>query len=615
MYNVKQIKPDMFWVGGNDRRLALFESAFPVPEGMSYNAYLVLDEKTVLLDCVDRAVSGLFFENISFLLKDRPLDYVIINHVESDHAGTLQDLVSRYPAVKIVCTAAAMAMLQQFFTFDVTSHTIPVKDGEALATGRHSFRFFTAPMVHWPEVMVSYDETDHVLYSADAFGSFGAVNGNIFADELDFERRYLNEARRYYTNIVGKYGDQVQALLQKASGLALELVCPLHGPVWRKDIGWYLEKYQRWSTYTPEENAVMIAYASVYGNTENAASILASLLAERGVKNIAVYDVSVTDLSVIVAEAFRCSHLVFATTTYNAGIFVNMETLLHALEHHKLQNRTVSLIENGSWAPTAANLIKDILSSLKNITILEPVVSLLSSVKTAEHTQLTTLADTIVASIPQETLPAYNATAAAVDNTAFFKLSYGLFLLTAKEGDKDNGCIINTVMQITDTPKRISFTVNKHNFTHDMVMKTGIFTVSILSTETPFSLFQCFGFQSGLTVDKFAGIPEKKRGANGLIYDPRYANSFISGKVISTSDYGTHTLFVADVTEAAVLNLTPSLTYQYYFDHIKPKPPVAAAKKKGYICKICGYIHEAEELPPDFICPLCKHGAADFERL
>lgn len=605
----------MFWVGGNDRRLARFEAAFPIPCGISYNAYLVLDEKTVLLDCVDKAISGLFFENISFLLKERPLDYVIINHVESDHAGTLQELVYLYPQVTIVCSTAALTMLKQFFTFDVRERAVTVKEGESLKAGRHTFKFVSAPMVHWPEVMVSYDASDKILYSADAFGTFGAINGSIFADEVNFEQHYLSEARRYYANIVGKYGDQVQALLQKAAGLDIAMICPLHGPVWRKDIGWYIEKYQRWSSYTPEENAVMIAYASVYGNTENAVGILSSFLDELGVKNIVIYDVSVTDPSVIVAEAFRCSHLVFASTTYNAGIFINMENVLLALQHHRIQNRKVAFIENGSWATTSGSLMKDIFSSLNKITLIEPLVSIKSSVKAKEYEQLKELAASLASSMPKEAVPVHDVKVSAIDNGAFFKLSYGLFLLSAKDGDKDNACIINTVIQITDTPKRICIAVNKNNFTHDMLLKTGIFNVSVLNIEAPFSFFKHFGFQSGRDIDKFADAPFSKRSVNGLLYDIMYANSFISGKVINTSDYGTHTLFVADVREAATLSLTPSLTYQYYFDHVKPKPAAAASKKKGYICKICGYIHESDELPPDFICPLCKHCASDFEKL
>ena len=615
MYCVKNIKDDIFWVGGNDRRLALFESVFPIPRGVSYNAYVVLDEKTVLLDTVDKAVSGQFFENLEHVLAGRKLDYVIVNHMEPDHAATLGELVLRHPEVTVVCNAKIVVMIRQFFDFDLDSRLMTVKEGDTLSTGRHTFAFVMAPMVHWPEVMVTYDATDKVLFSADAFGTFGALSGGIFADEYNFERDWLDDARRYYTNIVGKYGTQVQALLKKAAGIEIETICPLHGPVWRKNLSWFIEKYVKWATYTPEDQAVMIAYSSVYGNTENAAEILAARLSERGVRNIAMYDVSVTHPSVIVAEAFRCSHLVFATTTYNAGIFINMETALHDIVAHNLQKRTVALIENGSWAPTAAGLMRNLLGSLKEITFLDNTVTVRSSVKEEQRQQLCDLADAIACSVlPEGACPNAALTEHKVDPTAMFKLSYGLFVLTARDGDRDNGCIINTVMQITDTPKRISIAVNKANYTHDLIAKTGVFTISVLSQEAPFKVFEQYGFQSGRKVDKFAG-QDLPRTANGLLYLPQVSNAVISGKVVATEEYETHTVFFADVTEAAVLSDVPSMTYAYYFEHVKPKPQPTVEKKKGWVCKICGYVYEGENLPADFVCPLCKHGAEDFEPL
>ncbi|MDD4511134.1 MAG: FprA family A-type flavoprotein, partial [Oscillospiraceae bacterium] len=327
MYCVKKITDDMSWIGGSDRRLALFENVFPIPRGVSYNAYVVLDEKTVLLDTVDKAVSSQFFENLAHVLDGRQLDYLVVNHMEPDHCGTMSELVLRYPEVKIVANAKTVTMIKQFFDFEIDSRVIVVKEGDTLSTGRHTFTFVMAPMVHWPEAMVTYDITDKILYSSDAFGTFGAINGNLFADEVDFETEWLPDARRYYTNIVGKYGTQVQALLKKAANLEINMICSLHGPVWRKNIGWFIDKYLKWSSYTPEDQAVMIVYGSIYGNTENAANILASKLADAGVRNIAMYDASVTHPSVIVSEAFRCSHLVFASATYNAGIFCNMETV------------------------------------------------------------------------------------------------------------------------------------------------------------------------------------------------------------------------------------------------------------------------------------------------
>jgi flavorubredoxin/flavin reductase (DIM6/NTAB) family NADH-FMN oxidoreductase RutF len=611
MHHAISIREDLFWVGGNDRRLALFENVFPIPRGVSYNAYVLLDEKTVLFDTVDKSVSGVFFESLAHVLAGRKLDYLIVNHMEPDHAATMEELVLRYPEVTIVTNAKAVAMIRQFFLFDVDARCKVVAEGDTLTTGRHTLAFLMAPMVHWPEAMVTYDATTKTLFSADAFGTFGALSGNLFADEVDFERDWLDDARRYYVNIVGKYGTQVQALLKKAATVDIDMICPLHGPVWRTNLSWFIEKYQRWSTYTPEDNAVMIAYASVYGNTENAANILASKLAARGVKKIAMYDVSATHPSVIVSEAFRCSHLVFASTTYNAGIFCNMETALLDIAAHNLQNRTVALIENGSWAATAGKLMAELLGKLKNITVLDNKLTIKSSLKEGQLAALDGLADAIAASLKKEAEPA--PTPAQVESNAMFKLSYGLFVLTARDGAKDNGCIINTAQQLTSAPMRISITVNKANYTHDMIEKTGAFNISVLTEGAPFGLFKQYGFQSGRTADKLSG--GEPRTENGIAYLSEHANAVISGKVISTVDCGTHTLFIADVTEAHVLSAEPSVTYAYYFAHIKPKPQPAAEKKKGFVCKICGYVYEGETLPPDFICPLCKHGAEDFEPL
>ena len=618
MYCVKNVTPDLIYVGGSDRRLALFENVYPIPRGVSYNSYLMLDEKTVLLDTVDHSVSGLFFENVEHALGGRELDYLIVNHMEPDHCREIPGIVARWPGVKLVCNQKTLNMMGQFFDFDAASRAIVVKEGDTLSTGRHTFTFVMAPMVHWPEVMVTYDLTDKILFSADAFGTFGALSGNIFADEVNFETDWLPDARRYYTNIVGKYDKQVQALLRKASGLDISMICPLHGPIWRSDIAWFVDKYVHWSTYTPEEDAVMIAYASVYGGTENAANILASRLSDLGVRNIAMYDVSVTHSSYIVAEAFRCSHLVFASTTYNACMFLNMETVITDLIAHNLQKRTIALIENGSWAPTAGELMSSLLGQIKNTTILGNPLRIKSSVKADNVAQLNALAEEIAASM-NIAKPAADAAApvdeAAVDPQTLFKLSYGLFVVSSRNGDRDNGCIINTVMQVTDTPKRIAIAVNKANYTHDMIHASGVFNLSVLSQDAPFGLFKRFGFQSGRDADKFAGLDGVQRAVNGVTYITGPANALISGRVISEQDLGTHTLFVADVTEARTLSSVPSATYTYYFDHIKPKPQPADTVKKGWVCKICGYVYEGETLPADFICPLCKHGAEDFEPL
>ena len=399
MYCTKKITDDMFWVGGNDRRISLFENVFPVPDGVSYNSYLINDEKTVLLDTTDHSIGNLFIENVCHVLNGKKLDYLIINHMEPDHCSLINDIVIRYPDVKIVGNSKTITMIKQFFNFDIDSHAVVIQEGEELCTGRHTLQFIMAPMVHWPEAMVTYDKTDKILYSADAFGTFGAINGNLFADEMDFEHKKLDDARRYYTNIVGKYGAQVQTLLKKTSSVEIKMICPLHGPVWRENINWFIEKYQKWSTYTPENNSVMIAYASIYGNTANAAEILASKLSDLGVKDFVVYDVSSVDPSVIVSEAFRCSHIVFASSTYNAGIFCNMETVLTDLKAHNLQNRTVAVIQNGSWAPASGKLIRDILSGMKNMTILENAITIKSSLKENQIEEIDVLAASIVNSM------------------------------------------------------------------------------------------------------------------------------------------------------------------------------------------------------------------------
>ena len=395
MYCYRKVTDDLYWIGGNDRRLALFEGVYQIPRGVSYNSYLLMDEKTVLLDTVDKAVKGVFFENIEKVLDGRKLDYLVVHHMEPDHSEAIWEVVMRYPEVKIVCNAKIAQMMKQFFSFDVDARVVLVKEGDTFHTGKHNLVFVSAPMVHWPEVMVSYDTTDKILFSADAFGTFGALNGALFADEVDFPRDYLDEARRYYTNIVGKYGVQVQALLKKAATLDIQMICPLHGFVWRKDIGWYLDKYMHWSSYTPEEQGVVIAYASIYGNTANAADLLACRLRERGVRT-EVFDVSVTPASEIIAAAFKYSHLVFAAPTYNSGVFVTMEALLMDLAEHNIQNRTVAFMENGTWAATSARQMGAMLEKCKNLTVLEQKVTIKSSLTEQQMAEIEALADALV---------------------------------------------------------------------------------------------------------------------------------------------------------------------------------------------------------------------------
>ena len=393
MHSTRKVKDDLIYVGGSDRRLSRFENLFPIPKGVSYNSYVLLDEKTVLFDTADESISRQYIENVVHALNGRPLDYMVVQHMEPDHCAMIDDMLRRYPEAKMVCSAKAVGMFAQFYGTDVAARALVVKEGDELSTGEHTLHFVMAPMVHWPEVMVTYDEKDKILFSADAFGTFGALAGNIFNDEITFDTTWMNDARRYYTNIVGKYGVQVQALLKKAASLDIEMICPLHGPIWRKDLGLLLEKYQKWSTYEPEDKTVMIAYATMYGNTENAANVLAGMLADKGVKNIAMYDVSETDVSELVAESFRCSHLVLAAPTYNSGIQPKMEAYLSDIKALNLQNRTVAVIDNGTWAATAGKQMIGTLEGMKNMTILENTISIKSALAENQLGALEALAD------------------------------------------------------------------------------------------------------------------------------------------------------------------------------------------------------------------------------
>ena len=618
MYCTRKVLDDLIWVGADDRRLACFEGVYGVPDGVSYNSYLLLDEKTVLFDTVDKAVGAVFLENVAHALDGRKLDYLLISHMEPDHAATIETLCLHYPEAQIICNAKIQTMLAQFFALDLSGRLHVVKEGDSLSVGKHELTFVNAPMVHWPEVMMTYDKTDKILFSADAFGTFGALNGRLFADEGDFMGEQLDEARRYYTNIVGKYGPQVQAVLKKAAGLDIAYVCPLHGPVWRKHFGDFLEKYLQWSSYTPEEKSVLIAYASVYGHTENAANILAAKLVERGVR-VRMYDTSVTPASYILSDAFRCSHLVFAATTYNAGVFVTMENLLHDIANHNLQGRKIAIMENGSWAPTSGKLMREMLSGLKNTEFIGDNITIRSALAENQMGELDALADAIAADLRPAAAPVQESEAPAaldVDNDVFKRFSYGVEVLTTRVDGKDYGCIINTAGQVASCdPKKITISVIKKNNTCDMVAKAGKFNISILTQDAPYKLFQRFGFQSGRDVDKFADVSYTERMANGIRYIPEYTNAVLSCEVIDVKDVETQVLYIANVVEAKVLSSAPSCTYAYYHAHIKPKKNPAPERGEGYVCKVCGYFHEGSELPDDFVCPLCKHGKDDFEHV
>ena len=402
MYCTRAVSDAVTWVGGNDRRLSLFENLFPIPRGVTYNSYLILDEKTALIDTVDASISRQFLENIMHTLAGRHLDYLVVNHMEPDHCANIEELLLRFPELKVVGNAKTFTLMRQFYDFDLEGRIITVVENDTLSLGAHTLRFVFTPMVHWPEVMLTYEEHEHILFSADAFGSFGALNGHLFDDEIDFECGWMADTRRYYGNIVGKYGPQVQAALNKLSGVEIRMVCPLHGPVWRSGLDRLLDKYRHWSTYTPEERSVAVFYGSMYGDTENAVNILTSRLAEAGVKNIAVYDVSSTHVSTMIAEVFRCSHLVLAAPTYNTGVYPAMLNLLHDMKALNLQNRTVALMENGSWAPSCARQMRALLEEMKSMEILEPVVTLKSALKDDSLAQLDALRDALIASLMAE---------------------------------------------------------------------------------------------------------------------------------------------------------------------------------------------------------------------
>ncbi|MCF6466065.1 FprA family A-type flavoprotein [Clostridium sp. Cult2] len=398
MYNVRKVTKDLYWVGGNDRRLVLFENIHPIPEGISYNSYLLLDEKTVLLDTVDWSVCRKFVENIKYVLGDRPLDYMVINHMEPDHAACIEEIICRYPDVKIIGNKKTFDFMRQF-DFKVDENIIEVKDGDTMSFGKHEFIFISAPMVHWPETMATFDTTNGVLFSADAFGTFGSLDGKLFNDEMDFDRDFLIPARRYYTNIVGKYGPQVQALLKKAGNLDIKYICPLHGPVWRTDLDYFIDKYNKWSSYEPEEKGVLIVYGSMYGNTEAAAEDLAMRLVEKGMTNVVMYDASKTHVSYLIADAFRYSHLVLASATYNLSIYTPVQNFLLDMKALNLQKRTVGIIENGTWAPRAGKLIRELLGEMKEMNVLEKDVLIKSSMKEENINEMESLANSIIESM------------------------------------------------------------------------------------------------------------------------------------------------------------------------------------------------------------------------
>jgi len=593
------ITEDVKYIGVNDHKIDLFEGQYKVPRGMSYNSYAILDEKIAIMDTVDAAFTHEWLDNIQNTLGNRKPDYLVIQHMEPDHSANIVNFIKAYPDAKIVSSSKAFVMMKNFFGTDFADKQVIVGDGDTLSLGKHTLTFVSAPMVHWPEVIVTYDSTDKILFSADGFGKFGA---------LDTDEPWDDEARRYYIGIVGKYGVQVQTLLKKASGLDIEKICPLHGPILSENLGHYIGLYNTWSSYQPEEEGIVVAYTSVYGNTKKAVLQLADKLKANGCPKVLVYDLARSDMAQAVADAFKYSKLVLATTTYNADIFPFMREFITHLTERNFSNRTVAFIENGSWAPMAAKTMRSMLEKCKNLTFADNTVKILSALNEESSAQLSALADELC----REYLAQKDETANKNDLSALFNIGYGLYVITSNDGKKDNGLIVNTVTQVTNTPNRLAVTINKENYSHHVIKQTGIMNINCLSEDAPFAVFETFGFKSGRNVDKFADCTPL-RSDNGLVFLPRYINSFMSLKVEQYVDLDTHGMFICSITEARVLSDRETMTYTYYQNNVKPKPKTEG--KKGYVCVVCGYVYEGETLPEDFICPLCKHGASDFEEI
>lgn len=591
------ITKDIKYIGVNDHDIDLFEGQYVVENGMAYNSYVIVDDKIAVMDTVDARFRHEWLDNLADVLDGRKPDYLIVQHMEPDHSANVMSFVAAYPEVKVVASAKAFAMMGQFFGDELGERQIVISEGSTLELGKHTLNFVAAPMVHWPEVMVTYDSYDKVLFSADGFGNFGA---------LDADEDWACEARRYYFGIVGKYGVQVQKLLQKASKLDIEKICPLHGPILTENLGYYLGLYNTWSSYAVESEGIVIAYTSVYGNTKKAVEILADKLRANGCPKVVVNDLARCDMAEAVEDAFRYGKLVLATTTYNADIFPFMRTFIESLTEREYKNRTVAFIENGTWAPLAAKIMKGMFEKSKNINFVEPVVHIRSALNAASTAEL----DELSKELCRDYIAQDGETANKNDLTALFNIGYGLYVVTSNDGKKDNGLIVNTVSQVTNSPNRIAVTINKDNYSHHVIKQTGKMNINCLSVDAPFSVFENFGFRSGRNVDKFEGS-EPLRSDNGLAFLPRYINSFMSLKVEQYVDLDTHGMFICSVTEARVISDVETMTYTYYQNNVKPRPQTEG--KKGFVCKVCGYIYEGDELPEDFICPLCKHGAADFE--
>ena len=594
---MKSITSDIIYVGVNDHKTDLFEGQYRIPNGISYNSYVVLDECVTVFDTVDINFTHEWLDNLGEALGDRKPDYLVVQHMEPDHSANIKEFLSVYPDAKVVANIKTFKMMEGFFGTDYAQRRVVVEGMGTLCTGRHTFTFVFAPMVHWPEVMVTYDSYDKVLFSADGFGKFGA---------LDIDEPWDDEARRYFIGIVGKYGVQVQNLLKKAATLDISVICPLHGPILTENLSHYIELYNTWSSYGVESEGILIAYTSVYGNTKKAVDLLANKLREFSCPKVVIMDLARCDMSQAVANAFRYGRIVLATTTYNASIFPYMREFIDHLCERNFQNRSIALIENGSWAPLAAKLMRAQLSQQKNLTFAETKVTITSALNSESTEAISKLAEELcrdyIARSPQ--------TADKNNMSALFNIGYGLYVVTSNDGKKDNGLIVNAVTQVTNTPNRVAVTINKMNYSHHIIKQTGVMNVNCLSVDAPYSLFENFGYRSGRAENKFQG-QDNPRSDNGLVFLKQYINSFISLKVTDYVDLDTHGMFICEVTEARVMSDRQTMTYNYYLQNVKPKPVTEG--KKGFVCKVCGFVYEGDELPEDYICPLCKHGVADFE--
>lgn len=586
-----EITNDIKYVGVNDHEIDLFEGQYLVPNGISYNSYVILDDKIAVLDTVDIHFSNEWLNNVEHILNGKMPDYLIIHHMEPDHSASIVDFLNKYPSTTIVSSLEAREMMKNFFHIDLSNKHIVIKDNDTLKLGKHILTFFTAPMVHWPEVIVSYDNYDKILFSADGFGKFGA---------LDKNEDWLDEARRYYIGIVGKYGNQVQELLNKVSSVDIKIICPLHGPVLKKNLNYYINLYNIWSSYKQEKEGIVIAYTSIYGNTKKAVEELVLKLKENNNTEIEVFDLARIDNSKVIAKAFAYKKIVLATTTYNGDIFPFMKTFINGLVERNIKNKIIALIENGSWAPVGASKMKAMLSNCQNITFCKSIVHIKSSLDEESLLEIKNLS---------EELSYHSIETLSNNNDVLFNIDYGLYIITSFDGNKHNGLIINTITQVTNSPNQIAVTINKSNYSHDVIKQTKMMNINCLTVDTPFSIFKHFGFQSGKDVDKFKN-ETPLLSSNGLAYLSNHINSYISLKVEKYIDFDTHGMFICSISESKIISEAPTMTYNYYLKNIKPK---TRSNKKGFVCKICGYIYEGESLPSDYICPICKHGISDFE--